>query len=203
MARRYNADIRSVDRRGHFRIDDEVFLEYRVIQKKQVQDFLAGIQGQAPSQHSLVVEINELSVQTRSQLKAIKRSYPLIGRYLSALDDKINLIARHISAFDSHSGRPNRRVNISAGGIAFHSQLQFPPETPLAISLKLFPSHREILTYGAVVYCRFEPDVEPGEPHRIAVSFNYMREPDREALISHILDKQFASARAQRQAWAN
>ena len=187
------------DRRNYYRIEDEIFLEYRVIQKKQVQELLAGLHTRASSQNNLVSDINDLSRQTNAQLKTIKKTHPIISRYLSALDEKINLIAQHISAMDGTGrGKPNKRVNISAGGLAFYSQAQFSPETFLAVSLKLFPSHREILTYGPVVYCQFEPDIEPSMPYRTAVTFAFMREPDREALINHILDKQFAAIRAQR-----
>jgi hypothetical protein len=194
----------AVDRRNHYRIDDDVFLEYRIIQKKQVQELLAGLQDRLTSPSNLVSDLHELGRQTHAQLKSIKKSHPVIARYLGVLDEKISLIAQHVSAFDgSGNGRPNRRVNISAGGLAFYSQMQFSDETLLAISLKLFPSHREIVTYGPVVYCRFEPDVEPGMPYRTAVNFSFMREPDREALTTHILEKQFAAVRAQRQKLTN
>ena len=195
--------IPGTDRRNYYRIDDEIFLEYRVIQKKQVRELLAGLHTRTSSQNNLVSDINDLSRQTNAQLKSIKKSHPVIARYLSALDEKIRLIAQHVSAMEGTGrGKPNKRVNISAGGLAFYSQGQFSPETFLAVSLKLFPSHREILTYGPVVYCQFEPDIEPSMPYRTAVTFTFMREPDREALITHILDKQFVAIRAQRQSVA-
>lgn len=200
MPERPNSLLPLSDRRSYYRIDDELYLEFRPIQKRQVQEFLAGVENQAPGQNSLMSQINALSKQTSAQLKNIRKRHPLIGRYLTALDDKINLLANHVAAYDgTGSGRPNWRVNLSAGGLAFRSQLQFTADTLLAISLKLFPSHREIVTYGPVVYCHFEPDVEPGAPYRTAVTFAFMRESDREALITHILEKQFAAVRAQRQ----
>ena len=165
---------------------------------------LAGLNSRTSSQNNLVSDINDLSRQTSAQLKSIKKSHPVIARYLSALDEKINLISQHVFAMEGTGrGKPNWQVNISAGGLAFYSQAQFSPETLLAVSMKLFPSHREILTYGPVVYCHFEPDIEPSMPYRTAVNFSFMREADREALITHILDKQFAAVRAQRQVLTN
>lgn len=200
MPQQRDSYIPGADRRNYYRIDDEVFLEYRAIEKRQVQELLAGLHSRTASQNNLVSDINDLSRQTNAQLKSIKKTHPVIARYLGALDEKIGLIAQHVSAMEGTGrGKPNRRVNISAGGLAFYSQGQFSPGTLLAVSLKLFPSHREILTYGPVVYCHFEPDVEPSMPYRTAINFAFMREPDREALITHILDKQFAAVRAQRQ----
>ena len=200
MPRERKKVIPGTDRRNFYRLDDDVYLEYRVIQKKQVQELLAGLLSQESTQNNLVSEITDLTRQTNAQLKSIKKSHPVIARYLSALDEKIGMIAQHVSTFDGvGKGKPNRRVNISAGGMAFYSQGQFQPETLLAISMKLFPSHREILTYGPVVYCRFEPDIEPSMPYRTAVNFAYMRERDREALNTHILERQFTAIRAQRQ----
>lgn len=199
MPEQSDSNIQGADRRNYYRIDDEVFLEYRVIEKKQVQELLAGLHSRTHSHNNLVSDINDLSRQTHAQLKNIKKSHPVIARYLGALDEKISLIAQHVSAMEGTGrGKPNRRVNISAGGLAFYSQGQFAPESLLAVSLKLFPSHREILSYGPVVYCNFEPDVEPSMPYRTAINFTFMRETDREALITHILDKQFTAVRAQR-----
>ena len=200
MPKTRDSYIPGADRRNYYRIDDEVFLEFRTIEKRQVQELLAGLHRRTRSQNNLVSDINELSRQTNAQLKNIKKSHPLIARYLGALDEKISLIAQHVSTMEGTGhGRPNRQVNISAGGLAFYSQGQFDTESLLAVSLKLFPSHREILTYGPVVYCNFEPDVEPSMPYRTAINFAFMREADREVLIAHILDKQFAAVRAQRQ----
>lgn len=193
----------SAERRSYYRIDDDVFLEYRLIHRKQVQELLAGINQQA-TYGGLLGELNTLSRRTKSQLASIKKSHPVIARYLTTLDEKLDLIAQHVIAHEgSWGGRPNQRVNLSAGGMAFYAQQQIPAEALLAVSLKLFPSHREIVTYGPVVYCRFEPDIEPATPYRIGVQFSYMRDSDREALITHILERQFAAARSQRSMLTN
>lgn len=204
MAQRSDGSSPSAERRIHYRIDDEVFLEYRPVHKTQLNDYMSHLRRRGNGKSGLINDLNELSRQSQAQLKGIRKSHPLIARYLSILDQKIDLLAQHVAARDdSGNGRPNHRVNLSAGGLAFYSDQQVAPESLLAISLKLFPSHREITTYGTVVYCRRESDSDPSTPYRVGVNFSFIRNMDRESLISHVLDKQFAAARAQRQPLSN
>ena len=187
------------ERRSYYRIDDDVFFEYRLIQERQVNGIVGRTAQGNRARHRLLDEIDTLSRQSRSQLKSIRKSHPIIARYLATLDDKIDALARHVSAQeDSAEGHPNRRVNLSAGGVAFYAEEQVPVESLIAVTLKLFPSHQQISTYGPVVYCRYEPQTSPEAPYRIAVNFAFMRSHDRESLINHVLGKQMASARTQR-----
>lgn len=189
----------TADRRSYYRIDDDVFFEYRLIQERQVNSVISRTRKQDSGRSKLLEEIDALSRQSRAQLKGIKKSHPIIARYLSTLDDKIDALARHVSAQDdSGNGRPNRRVNLSAGGVAFYSDEPIAPESLIALTLKLFPSHREITTYGPVVYCRHEPETNPDAPYRVAVNFAFMRSQDRESLVNHVLGRQLASARTER-----
>ncbi len=188
----------SGDRRTYYRIDDEVFFEYRLIQERQVNGIISRARQRTGGRTRLLEEIDTLSRQSRSQLKSIKKTHPIIARYLSTLDDKIDALARHVSAQEHSAGTPNRRVNISAGGVAFYAEEPVPPESLVAVTMKLFPSQHEISTYGPVVYCRYEPETNPDAPYRVAVNFSFMRNHDRESLINHVLGKQLASARSER-----
>lgn len=189
----------SAERRSYYRIDDDVFFEYRLIQHRQVDDVIGRARKRSQRPSRLREQIDILSRQSQSQLKSIKKSYPIIARYLATLDQKIDVLTRHVSAQDdANDGRPNCRVNLSAGGLAFYSDRQVEPDSLIAVSLTLFPSHREISTCGPVVYCRYEPETSPDAPYRVAVNFAFMHRVDRESLISHVLGKQMATARAQR-----
>jgi hypothetical protein len=181
------------ERRRFYRIDDSVALTYRLVPEDDLQDILEGFEDGLPNRFTLHANFVATSHQMRKLLEQISDEAPHVGAYLEALNRKLDLLAKLIAVQSTEvPDRPTRRVNLSAGGMAFHAPDPLPRESTLEIKLVLFPSYIGILTYATVVDCHRDESAQADFPYRVGVDFTHIREPDREVLVRHVLRKQAA-----------
>ncbi len=183
------------ERRRYFRVEDEIVLAYRPMASDELQESEDARRRLADT-FSLTANLDYLSQQSKTQLHRIQRSNPDVADYLETLEKKIDLVARALVM--SHSefvDQPTCHVNLSATGIAFDAREALKEGETLELKLVVPPSLAGIVVYGKVVYCQ----EKGGGGFRVGVDFTGIQESDQEFLIRHVVKRQMAELREQKQ----
>jgi c-di-GMP-binding flagellar brake protein YcgR len=187
------------ERRRFFRIDDDVYLEYRQLDEEDYQARLKQAPDVRQDSSGLALQLHSLTAQSSSILSQIRKRDPEVGQYLAIIDRKLELLSRALLGSQlSHISGPNAPVNLSGNGIAFFSTEPLQPDSKLELRLMLFPGHTQVNTLGRVVHCNALPGDTP-HPYRIGVEFTHIAEIAREALVRHTLELQSARLRQKKE----
>ncbi len=188
------------DRRKFFRIEDSVSLSFRPVAPGDLAAKLRRLEGDQDSDFTVMSSLASISQEMAGIMHRIEVALPDVGRYLKALDGKIDLLGRAFLAGNADlTNQRARPVNLSASGMAFSTTEAISIGTILEIKLLLLSSFTGILTYSEVVGCEQQPSTEAEPVFQIRVNFTHLRENDRDVLIRHILKRQSALLRAQRE----
>jgi PilZ domain len=182
---------RGQDRRGYFRVKDELVLFFNEVNKEH-EDSAQGLKYRVVSGFSVSSALNQLSEECRTRIKIVERENPDLTACLKILDKKIDLIAQALLISDlSLPNYSTRKVDLSASGLAFPSERAIAPGTILELKIVLPPSLVAIVAHGRVVHS--ETRVDPRNAKygfHIGVEFIGLEDCDRELLIRHVLRKQ-------------
>ncbi|WP_292432556.1 PilZ domain-containing protein [Methylobacter sp.] len=151
------------NRRGYFRIYDEVNLSYKKIDEKWVTDPHL-ISDNVFNDHSFSTDIENILQDTTSLLPGSEDLQ-----------------------FNEHE---SQNVNISASGMAFYCEDALEAGDFLVIKIKPASSMAVIITYSQVVYCKhLQSEDSPNDsPHPCFVGAHFidMKDEDRDLLIKHV-----------------
>lgn len=183
------------ERRQSFRIEDSVYLDYRPIAAD------AGPESSNDSEIAGVcrglMQLRELSIQAGHALAAIRKQHSEVAHYLSILDRKIETLAQMTGALGmGRDIQPTTRVNLGSGGMAFAAAEPLEKGQRLALKMVLFPSHLCLQITARVVYCQSSDS--DGAGYWSGLEFDPLPEHEQDALIRHLLEKQSAQLRQER-----
>lgn len=178
------------ERRQHFRIDDHIYFDYRIIAPGEfcsdlsISNQLLGENGQKYMEATQYFQNIDYELAELTQVLAVKE--PAMTHYLNLLNAKIDYLSRHILM----SGTLQlRKVNISLGGMAFRTAELIKEKTNLKIVIYTKPKMVPIIVDAIVVYSQFQNESN----YRTAVTFTQLT-PEQEQLLSqHILQAQMKS----------
>jgi c-di-GMP-binding flagellar brake protein YcgR len=188
------------DRRNYFRIDDHVVMSYRPVPTEELPEALQALGQTLKDSGTLTTTFADISQRTVFLKKQIRQESPALADYLDILEDKLGMLARALLLRDMGvNEEATLVVNLSAGGIEFHTDEPLAPGTTLEMQFIVFPSRHGILTGGKVIRC--EPDADSNPAHyKVAVEFAFIRETDRQLIMKHVLGRQSSQLRKQRSA---
>jgi hypothetical protein len=187
------------DRRGFFRIDDEVNLSYKKIDEKQLHE-PHPVSDNILNSCSLSTALETVSQESATLLHRLDKVLPEVADYLRLIDTKIDLLAQAITMQGFQVKENNtRKVNISATGIAFNCEEALQKGDYLEIKILLTSCMRVIVTYGRVVHCQNSPSNDSHYPYFVGVNFIDMKEEDREMLIKYVVKEQLQQIRDKKQ----
>ncbi len=187
------------DRRGFFRIDDEVNLFYKKIEEKLVTE-PHHVSDNVLTSCSLSTALEMVSQESAVLLHRLEKSLPDVADYLRMLESKIDLLAQAVMRQGfQFKENDTRNVNISATGIAFNCEEALKEGDFLEIKMLLVSSMAVIVTYGRVVYCKRSQANDNRFPYFIGVDFINMKDEDREMLIKYVVKKQLQQIRDKKQ----
>lgn len=187
------------DRREYFRIDDEIALDYRIIQEDETDRLLERIQSHLVDRFTAASGFAATSRQMAHVIHKVQADTPELARCLQAIDQKLNMIAQLFVTEEMETGeQATREVSLSAGGLAFRAQHEVSTGSLLELRMVLFPALVGILTVSRVVHCERMKDDNVQFPWLLAVEYEHLREADRELLVRHIMTKETEQLRAQR-----
>lgn len=187
------------ERRRYFRVRDDVVLKYRPVAPDELDALIDGLKDRHGSRHSLARDFANTSAQLQPVLRRVKEDQPDIALCLTVLNEKLDVIARHLSMQASDlTGEPVRQVDLSASGMRFEAEEPFPPGTLLEIRMALYPSFAYIQVVGEVVRSDERKPKGPGMAHLVAVDFRYLDNEDLELLVQHAIKKESRLLRRRR-----
>lgn len=191
---------RAEDRRGFFRIDDEVSLFYKKIDEKRVTE-PHHVSDNILTSCSLSTALEMVSQDSALLLHRLEKNQPEVADYLRLIDAKIDLIGQAVM-MQGFQVKENdtRNVNVSATGIAFNCEEALKADDHLEIKMMLISSMAVIVTYGKVVYCKKGQSNDSQYPYFVGVDFINMKDEDREMLIKYVVKKQLQQIRDKKQA---
>ena len=188
------------ERRGFFRIDDDVLLTYQPISEESWANLENRTSNSRVNSFNLRAQFAALDQAIRPVRSRLRQHSEDLATCLEVMDSKLEMLAEVLFQADgSMDELPSREVNLSAGGISFHVQKPLEMNGILHLRLLLLPSRIGIETHGRVVYCRKVKEYEVGQfPWKVGVEFQEMRPEDMDLIIRHVLCKQ-ADERRRRQ----
>ncbi len=187
------------DRRRFFRIDDEIRLFYKKILANQLQENNASGMN-AFGNCSLATALDMMTQESLVSLHRLERNDPDVAEYLKVLNNKIDLVARALLMQKMElSEQKTRNVNMSASGIAFDCEELIQPGECLEIKMLLASSMAVIITYGKVIRCEKNADMNKEYPYIVGVDYYRMPEQDREVLIKHVVKRQIQQIKEEKE----
>lgn len=177
------------ERRRHVRIDDDIVLSWREVSPDEIPETLVH-EGDSLDYFPLSTQIKLLSLETGELLQRIGQDQPLLAEYLKILDRQVDILSRAIDGKqDKAANLPTRYVNLSASGLAFTADVDYPQGVLLELKIILPPSLTSIIAYGRVVDSMPHDEDEPGS-FSMGVDFIRLNDHDRELLIRHVARRQ-------------
>ena len=188
------------ERRGFFRINDDVVLTYHLIDDESYRQLEQKESNSEVSGFTLKARFAAIDQSLRPVMNRLQQHSEDLATCLNAIDEKLSMLAEALfTAENDVEDLPSQEVNLSAGGISFHVQKPVEPESILQLKMLLLPSRIGIVSYARVVYCQRVKGYEIGRfPYKVGVEFQHMREEDSDLIIRHMLCKE-ADARRHNQ----
>lgn len=184
----------SQDRRNFFRLEDQVYLQYRPASEEEVKKARAIEPSVAPKAFDARFQLDTLSQQLSPLLMNIRAESPAIAQYLEGLNRKLDVIAgmvlmQQAGKEDSEQHYSSATtVDISEGGVSFDADTSPELNSFLFCRMSIAGFQLGLETYGKVVYT--SQSKENAGKVRVGVEFPYITEYERKQLTRYIFDKQ-------------
>ncbi|MCV6605564.1 MAG: PilZ domain-containing protein [Porticoccaceae bacterium] len=179
------------ERRRYFRINDTIGLSYTLLDDAANDTTSDALDVEITAAHVLARIDRELN----SLVNALWRENPTTAKVLGLLNRKIEVLTDEIIGEDreviEHQQR-DTKVNISGCGIAFNCDDRLPVGQALRLYITLKPANTHLMINGQVVACEANTD-HPEHPFHLRINFTEEETAAQEALIQHIVQRQFAS----------
>lgn len=176
------------DKRDFYRIEDQLALDYRVIDGPALADAQFG-----SPQFQMLSELQVLEQESQHLLRQLGERDRSLGAYLKIMNKRIELIARTLVSQAADTPTQKLPVTLSEGGMSFAATEPLEPEVWLALRVVLMPTPLGLVIPARVLRC--DPGQDSGS-WTIGVSFEALSDPERQLLAKHILQKQAQEIRA-------
>ena len=183
------------ERRRSYRLNDGVGLSYKIIAREELPQALAQFDA-VHAQLELNDHFNQEKEVHLPLFKQIERTYPAVASYLRFLENKIDVLANHLSMSPHTSpDTPSHDVSLSAHGIRFLGDRFIPSNSHLELRLQLFPACVSLIIHATVVSCNKLDQADPQRAYGVTAEFSHIHESDKEVLVKHIHEKQMLALR--------
>lgn len=178
------------DERNFFRIDDEVYLEFRVLTEIPRDKNKLPASRKDARTHDVLSDLTAVNAQIHPLIESIRQTNTAVGRCLEAINKKVDVLAKAVSKTGEpfKAVKPNKKVNLSAGGVSFNVGTELLPNTPVEVRLAVVSSNLVVTAYGEVTHCKREGR-DPEQPFRVGIKFPALSVVERQALFSHVLGR--------------
>jgi hypothetical protein len=178
----------SDERRRFFRIDDEAEISFKPISNEEFDAWGDDLQEEEGEQ------LAKLETEIGIALSKLKSSNPQLAKIGELLNKKINLaINSNPKTQGFFDNGELKSINLSACGIAFHTDEDIEQDQNILLQLKLKPSNVAIVTAGKVI----STCSEQGK-NIIRVDFQQLTENYQDLLMQHLFQVQSRALKKQR-----
>lgn len=176
------------ERRRFFRIDDEAEISFKAISEEEYQAWGNGQKGEEGE------KLAKLEAELGMTLANLKSQQPQLAKICELLNQKINI------AMNTHSKTQGfvdegelKPINLSACGIAFHTNEEMQTDQNILLQMKLKPSNVSIVTTGKVV-----DNGLSNNKNIVRVDFQDLGENNQDLLMQHLFQVQSRELKKQR-----
>lgn len=185
-------DSNQEERRGYFRLEDKVTLEYEVLDAHNpVTDPYSPTLRVSPLL-KMTSELHSLEMDAHHLLKPLRDGNRALGQYLENINKRIDCLAKYIVAESSRGNqKPTHDVSISEGGVSFETSCSIEEGSRVHLKIGLFPSMHGISAIAKCTYCSERgPQTRHKTNFRVGMEFTHILESDRQVLAKHIIQEQ-------------
>jgi hypothetical protein len=178
------------NQRNYFRIDDLVGLELIHIDSRSSK--AAEHYFKSDKAVRLSREFEQIDRDIHQAHRALGQNDKEIGIILRLLNKKIDLLGSTL-VNDALDAKPNAKlqVSLSEGGIAFLAEHAYQKSDKFALKLTLLLEGQVLFITAKVIDSTLQDD----QKYRISLSFEQLKDADRQILARHILKAQSLSIR--------
>lgn len=176
------------ERRRFFRIDDEAEISFKTMSDAEYQ---AWGDGQKDEQGEKLAKIETELGMTLANLKS---QQPQLAKVCELLNQKLNLLASNQTQAQGFVDDGElKAINLSACGIAFHTDEDIQADQNILLQLKLKPSNVSIVTTGKVI----DTGSTNGK-NFVRIDFQDLGENNQDLLMQHLFQVQSRALKKQR-----
>ncbi len=186
------------DRRHFFRINDRLFIDVRELSPSMVKQVAQTIHtpSATDSENQEKQQLSTIQASLIHLVEQINQNDRHIARAIRLLDEKVSIISHMVQRQKNASDKRSMiDANLSGGGIAFKSAVEYSHKTMLELHIELQPSGTIIHAIASVVCCEPSSDLANKEPFYLRLAFTDMNEYDRDFLVKHTLTHQAETLR--------
>ena len=179
------------ERRRYFRINDTIGLSYSLLDAA-ANDTASSAQDVGITASHVLAKIDR---ELNGLINVLWRENPTTAKVLGLLNRKIEVLTDEIIGEEREVIERDQRdtkVNISGCGIAFNCDERLTAGQVLRLYITLKPANTHLVIDGQVVACEANAD-HPDHPFHLRISFTEEETAAQEALIQHIVQRQFAT----------
>lgn len=182
------------DRRQFYRIQDKVPLHITAINGQTTAPTIDQLEQEIPSSFQLINQLQEIETEASLNLSSLQSSEPAIAEYLRSLNKRLELIGGYIAEQKFSELKNSESVSLSGNGIRINSDENIQMDSVVLIEMLLPNTKTGIHCYGKVV-----ESIKKDQHYSIAITFETIRENDREAIIRHVIRQESKLIRAARE----
>jgi hypothetical protein len=177
------------ERRQHYRVDDKVYFEYKIIQSNEAfaeNKVYQQLLGEDGARHIEATQFfHDIDKELEEVAQSLSSKYSELMPLFRLLHAKLDYLCRTQL---SKKQTELKYVNISLGGMAFKTESKVQEDAHIAVILYTKPMMIPIFLEGRVVYSQLQQD----EEYRTAIEFNGLTAEQEKLLAGHIMQLQIS-----------
>ncbi len=190
------------ERRKHFRVQDQILLDYEVVSDAEMRGALRNIALVDSAELCATTTLRRLETELQEALEVVQKEDKELARCLDLINNKINtitsLIPSAIKIDPALAKREARSCSLSASGIAFASREAVELGVNLCLRMVVLPNYHHVMAYGEVVRVTEVENPDDGFTHIIGVRFEHILDRYREILARRALQREIEDLRIKR-----
>jgi hypothetical protein len=176
------------ERRRFFRLNDEAEISFKTITHDEYQAWGDGHKNEGTE------KLAKLEAELSMVLANLKSQQPQLTKVCELLNQKINIAMNsHANTHGFIDNGELKPINLSACGIAFHTDKHIPKNEHLLLQLRLRPSNIAIITTGKVIGVGLA-----NGKNIVRIDFQDLGDSNQDLLIQHLFEVQSRELKKQR-----
>ena len=178
------------ERREHFRINDNILLDYLPLTEIDVEAMGESITSFNDSNDQQCIKLNLVQSSFKSLIDQVDQSESLISNAVSTIDTHLNIL-RHAIQHEHIDFENTKEIeaNLSGGGIACLIPEKIPVGTAVEVKVQLRPSGIKVHAVTRVISCREIKTAPQNTPFYLRLKFTHLHDGDRALLVEHAESK--------------
>jgi len=181
------------ERRQYFRIKNWLFLSFERVINSNSKEPLNNIETQSSPRIQLLNELHRLEEDNTKFMNSLNSELLHVSQHMNRMNKKIGLLTQYIIQSLDIEYNELKEVDLSAGGIRFHSKTSLRKSQQVKMEIVIVPEYYGVVTYAKVVECKKSKD---NAGYDIAFKFIRISQSDQDAIVRHIFKIQSKQLRS-------